>query len=218
MTMDIQTVDHLLTTTRSVRKRLDLSRPVEPEIIKRCIEIATQAPSASNSQRWHFVVVTAPEQRAQVAAYYHRSFSSYLEFQGAQDAQLRPALTDAQWAQRMRLRESATYLSDHMHEVPVLVLPCIEGRVEHESQQSQAGTYGSILPATWSLMLALRARGLGSAWTTLHLRYEQEVSQVLGIPQSVTQAALLPVAYYTGDDFKPGPRLPLQDRVHWDRW
>jgi nitroreductase len=216
--MDINTVDHLLTTTRSVRKRLDLSRPVEPEIISRCIEIATQAPSASNSQRWHFVVVTDGEQRAQVAAYYHRSFSMYAVSQSEQAAKLRPMLSDAQWAQRMRLSESATWLSEHMHEVPVLVIPCIEGRVENEGQQSQAATYGSILPAAWSLMLALRARGLGSAWTTLHLRYEKEVGDVLGIPANVTQAALLPVAYYTGDDFKPGPRLPIKDRVHWDRW
>jgi nitroreductase len=118
----------------------------------------------------------------------------------------------------VRVRESALYLSDHMHEVPVLIIPCLEGRVENESQQSQAGFYGSIIPAAWSLMLALRARGMGSAWTTLHLRYEQEVAQILGIPANVTQAALLPVAYFKGADFKPAWRKPIGDRLHWDRW
>ena len=216
--MDLQTVDHLLTTTRSVRKRLDLTRPVAPEIIERCIEIATQAPSASNTQRWHFVIVSDSRQRAEVAAYYHRSFTAYAEAQQQQDAAVRASLTDAQWSVRQRIRESATYLSDHMHEVPVLIIPCIEGRVENQGQQAQAATYGSIVPATWSLMLALRARGLGSAWTTLHLRYADEVAAVLGIPDTVTQVALLPVAYYTGEDFKPGARLPIKDRLHWNTW
>jgi len=216
--MDLETVDRLLTTTRSVRKRLDFTRPVEPEVIKRCIEIASQAPTGSNAQRWHFVVVTEQEQKTQVAAYYARSFASYLEAgREAHERHLsRP--NDPRARQMLRLRESAIYLADHMHEVPVLVIPCIEGRVENAGPMAQAGTYGSILPAAWSLMLALRARGIGAAWTTLHLRYEKEVAAILGIPDTVTQAALLPVAYYTGDDFKPATRLPMDERIHWNAW
>ena len=216
--LDIATVDHLLTTTRSVRKRLDFSRPVEPDIIEHCIEIATQAPSASNTQRWHFVIITDPAQRAAVAEQYRRSFALYLEAQREQDARERANLSDPRAAQNVRVRESATYLSEHMHEAPVLVIPCLEGRVENAGAQAQAAFYGSILPAAWSFMLALRARGLGSAWTTLHLRYEKEVAAILDIPDNVTQAALLPVAYYQGTDFKPATRLPIQDRLHWNRW
>jgi nitroreductase len=216
--LDIATVDHLLTTTRSVRKRLDFSRPVEPDIIEHCIEIATQAPSASNTQRWHFVIIIDPAQRAAVAEQYRRSFMLYLEAQREQDAHERANLSDPRAAQNVRVRESATYLAEHMHEAPVLVIPCLEGRVENAGAQAQAAFYGSILPAAWSFMLALRARGLGSAWTTLHLRYEQEVAVILDIPDNVTQAALLPVAYYKGADFKPATRLPIRDRLHWNRW
>jgi nitroreductase len=213
--MDISTVDQLLTTTRSVRKRLDLTRPVPEALLDECIRIATQAPSASNTQRWHFVLVTDAEQRTAVAGFYRRSFELY----AAAPATLpTPVQTDQLQRQAQRVRESAQYLADHMHEIPVLVIPCIEGRVENAGQMAQAAAYGSILPAVWSLMLALRARGLGSAWTTLHLRYAKEVGEILGIPDNVTQAALLPVAYTIGTDFKPANRLPLTDRIHRNRW
>ena len=213
--MDLTTVDHLLSTTRSVRKRLDLTRPVPKNIVDECIQIAIQAPSASNTQRWHFVVISDKEKCQAVAAYYQRSFTIYATPPAGQSE---PDRTDPRVVQAIRVRESAQYLSDHMHEVPVLIIPCIDGRVENAGAMAQAATYGSILPATWSLMLALRARGLGSAWTTLHLRYEHEVASILGIPESVTQAALLPVAYYLGDDFKPAQRLPLGDRLHREAW
>lgn len=211
MEMDLSTVDHLLTTTRSVRKRLDLSRPVEPEIIERCLEIAVQAPTGSNNQGWHFMVITEPDKRAKVAAYYKQSFDIY-----AGTPVTRTSGPDSE--QQQRVRNSARYLADHMHEVPVLILACIQGRPTDPSPMAQAGFYGSILPAAWSLMLALRARGLGSAWTTLHLRYEKEVAAILGIPEGVTQAALLPVAYFTGDDFKPAKRLPIHNFTYWDSW
>ena len=201
--MNLSTVDQLLTTTRSVRKRLDLTRAVPPEIIAECLEIAIQAPSGSNRQNWHFVVVTDADKRAQIAAHYKRSFDQYI---GTSSAAVN------------RVRDSAIYLSENMQHVPVLIIPCYEGRVEDAGQQSQAGFYGSILPATWSLMLALRARGLGSAWTTLHLRYAAEVAAILGIPDDVTQAALLPIAYFTGDDFKPAQRRPASELTYWDDW
>jgi nitroreductase len=207
--MDLSSIDQVLTTTRSVRKRLDLARPVEPEVIERCLEIAIQAPSGSDRQKWHFVVITDPALRAGVAELYRRSFAEYARSVpgGGQDG---TPLTP--------LRASSNHLAEHFHEVPVLVLFCYEGRVEEQGLMAQAATYGSILPAAWSFMLALRARGLGSVWTTLHLRYEQETAQLLGLPPNITQAALLPVAYYTGDDFKPAKRAPASERTHWNGW
>ncbi|HVN85040.1 MAG TPA: nitroreductase family protein [Candidatus Binatia bacterium] len=213
--MDIATVDHLLTTTRSVRKRLDLSRPIDTATLQRCIEIALQAPTGSNSQGWHFMIVTDPAKRTGLADLYRRAFDGYRQL-SASSPQLQEG--DPRREQTLRIVDSATYLADRLHEVPLMVVPCIEGRVENAGVLAQASIYGSILPAVWSLMLALRARGLGSAWTTLHLMYESEAAQILGVPESVTQTALLPVAYFTGADFKPAKRLPAREHVHWNRW
>jgi nitroreductase len=213
--MDLETVDHLLTTTRSVRKRLDLSRPVDPEVIRRCIEIALQAPTGSNSQGWHFLVVTDPAKRAAIARFYKQAFDAYRQNAG-EAPQIREG--DPRRAQTLRIIDSATYLAEHLHEVPVLVVAAIEGRLENTPVVMQASAYGSILPAVWSLMLALRARGLGSAWTTLHLVSEQETAAILGIPEHVTQVALLPVAHFSGTDFKPARRLPSRDFIHWNAW
>jgi len=209
-------VDHLLTTTRSVRKRLDLVRPVEPEVIERCIEIALQAPSGSNRQPWHFIVVTDTAKRAGLAELYQRAFDKYLRGREQAPPDRREHAPTA--STQRRVTSSAIYLARHLHEAPVHIIPCIEGRVETGPQFSQASHYGSILPATWSLMLALRARGLGSAWTTLHLPYEKEAAQLLGIPENITQAALLPVAYFTGDDFHPAERIPASEVTYWDGW
>jgi len=214
--VDLATVDRLLTTTRSVRKRLDLTRRVEPEILERCIKIALQAPTASNSQGWHFVVVTDADKRAGLAELYRRAFAAYLNTASPTRRPLAPG--DPRAVQLPRIVDSATYLAEHLHEVPVHVIPCVEGRVEGAGALSQASLYGSILPAAWSLMLALRARGLGSAWTTLHITFEQEAARLLGIPANVTQAALLPVAYFAGADFKPAARLPAGDSTHWNAW
>ncbi len=214
--MNLDTVDRLLTTTRSVRRRLDFSRPVEREIIERCLEIAVQAPTGSNRQNWHFVVVTDPAKRAEIGRLYRQSFELYAQALPASGARshANPSLA----AQNRRVRDSAWHLAEHMGEAPALVIFCIEGRVEGAGPMAQASAYGSILPAAWSFMLALRARGLGAAWTTLHLRYEKEVAALLGIPDTVTQAVLMPVAWYTGDDFKPAERLPARDRTHWNGW
>jgi nitroreductase len=165
--MDLATVDHLLTTTRSVRKRLDLARPVEPEIIERCLEIAIQAPSGSDRQGWHFVVITDPALKLGIAELYRKSYARY----AASGPQTGPG------AARPQLRSSSNYLAEHYHEVPAMVLFCYEGRPEHPAPLAQAGLYGSILPAAWSFMLALRARGIGAAWTTQHQRYEHEAAE-----------------------------------------
>lgn len=208
--MDTLTPEKLLTTTRSVRKRLDLTRAVEPDIIRQCLEIAVQAPTGGNNQRWHFVVVTEANKREQIGNYYRNSFFDHY----VKNAREQSRGND----QTSRVLDSAEYLAENMHRVPVMIIPCIEGRLENPTPQAMAGFYGSILPATWSLMLALRAHGVGSAWTTLHLRYEQEVANLLGIPDHITQAALLPVAYYTGEDFRPAKRHPAREVTYWDSW
>jgi nitroreductase len=211
------TTDQVLTTTRSVRKRLDLTRPVEPEIIRECLEIALQAPSGGNSQQWHFVVVTDPDKKLAVADLYRKSFSVYrakkIEARSGQDATSPHAII------QQRVTDSSDYLAEHLHEVPVYLIPCITGRLDKLPIDQQAGSWGSILPATWNFMLAARARGLGTAWTTLHLPYEKEVAEVLGIPyEKITQAALIPVAYTLGTNFNPATREPLDKVLHWDKW
>jgi nitroreductase len=213
--LDLAAADHLLTTTRSVRKRLDPKRPVEPDVLRRCLEIALQAPTGSNAQGWHFVVVTDADKRNALAELYRNAFAMYRNF-SADAPQLEEG--DPRREQTLRIVDSASYLAEHLHEMPVHVVPCIEGRVESAGVLAQASVYGSILPAVWSLMLALRARGLGSAWTSLHLMFEQDAARILGVPETVTQVALLPVAYFTGTDFKPAKRLPLETAVSWNTW
>jgi nitroreductase len=158
--------------------------------------------------------VTDPAKKAAIADYYRRAWNIYVNDPN------RPAITeeDPRFEQRSRIVDSATYLVEHLHEVPILLIACVEGRFETAPQVMQASYYGSILPAAWSLMLALRARGIGAAWTTLHLMFEKEIARILGIPLEVTQAVLLPVAYFTGADFGPAKRLPPRDRTHWDSW
>jgi nitroreductase len=206
------TLDELLTTTRAVRRRLDLARPVEHEVIEECIAIAQQAPSGSNAQGWHFVVVADQSKRAALAKLYRKgSESYYANFADVSDPKLQ--------AERMRMRDSGRYLVEHLHEVPIHVIPCITGRAEGLSVQAQAATWGSIIPATWSFMLALRARGLGSAYTSFHLSSEEDAAKLLGIPfREVTQTALIPVAYTKGTKFRSGPRGPVSSMIHWNVW
>jgi len=212
------TPDALLSTTRSVRKRLDLSRPVEPEVIRECLELAVQAPTGSNSQGWHFVVITDAEKRKAIGDIYRRGYNLYRQQMDA-GKQVVQRSSQIAGSTLEKVRSSSQYLADHMGEVSVLMIPCIYGRVEGLPTLAQAGTWGSILPATWNFMLAARERGLGTTWTTLHLTFEQEAAEVLGIPYAkITQAALIPVAYTLGTDFKPAPRIPLESVLHWDQW
>ena len=211
-------IDALLTTTRTVRKRLDLSRPVEPEVIRECLELALQAPTASYSQGWHFVVVTDPHQRQVLAALYRKGAAQYIK-QMAPVFQQRMASSEQEATTLARVIDSAQYLIEHLHDVPVHVIPCIQGRTDHLPVIAQSGLWGSILPAAWSFMLAARSRGLGSSLTSFHLYFEQEAAEVLGIPyKEVMQAALIPVAYTLGTEFKPAARKPLESVLHWDRW
>jgi nitroreductase len=208
------TPDELLTTTRSVRKRLDLTRDVPIDLVRECLEVALQAPSGSNRQSWHWMVITDENSRRVIGNYYRQAVASYLKLSGSAatlfaDDQERNAV-------QRRVGDSVAYLGEHMGEVPVLVIPCV--RAPRLSAGSQAGLWGSLLPAAWSYMLAARTRGLGTAWTTLHLRYEEEISELLGIPTDIRQGALIPTAYYTGDTFRPAPRQPLDDVLHINGW
>lgn len=213
--------DDLLSTTRSVRKRLDFSRPVEPEIVRACLELALQAPTGGNRQGWQWVVITDAEKRKAIGELYRRSFQQYLQapINSPEALEKLRQSNESRAETLVRVRQSSDYLSDHMHEAPVMVIPCIVGRPEGMAAAEQAGFWGSILPAAWSFMLALRSYGLGSAWTSLHIVYEREAADILGIPYAkVTQTALLPVAYTIGTDFKPAQRESLDTVLHWDQW
>jgi nitroreductase len=215
MTIDRVATDKLLTTTRSVRKRLDLTREVEPQVIQDCIDIAMQAPTGTNAQNWAFVVISDPAKRKFIADAY-RNGGEMMAGSGYPPP-LEPG--DPREHVMPKVMESAGYLGEILEQVPVFVIACVRGRVESVPMViAQASTYGSILPAAWSFMLALRSRGLGTAWTTIHLFQEQAISELLGIPADWTQTVLFPVAYYTGDDFKPAHRLPSDTMTHWDSW
>jgi nitroreductase len=209
--------DQLLSTTRAVRKRLDLDRPVEPEVIRECIAVAGQAPTASNSQGWHFVVVTDPARRRALAELYREGFDLFYGDPEAALAGMPQDDPDYLTTQR-RVIDSARYLADHLSEVPVHLIPCVEGRYEEGPVALHAATWGSLLPAVWSFCLAARARGLGTCWTTLHLIKEREAAELLGLPDNIMQGALIPVAYTKGTDFKPGPRRDLDRVIHLDTW
>lgn len=210
--------DELLSTTRSVRKRLDLTRPVEPELIRECIDIATQAPTGGNNQGWHFIVVTDPVKRQRLADWYAPAFAAMYGDADAAAARL-PSDDPAYLETTKRVISSAQYLADHLAEVPVHVIPCIEGRTDQLPVAWQAAIWGSLLPAVWSFMLAARARGLGTCWTTLHLTEEKAAAEMLGIPDTVMQGALIPVAHTLGGtDFKLGARRDLDRIIHTDGW
>jgi len=206
-------LDELLTTTRAVRKRLDVARPVDRTVIEDCLRIAQQAPSASNRQHWHFIVVTDPDKRAALAAVYRKGRATML------DTRLAEAANDEERAAVRERMATPDDFGQKLADVPVHVIPCIEGRTDGIPIAGQAALWGTIAPAAWSFMLAARARGLGTVWTTIHLYHEREAAEVLGIPYGeVTQTALLPVAYTVGTSFKPARRNPLETMVHWDQW
>lgn len=207
---ELAVVDELLTTTRSVRRRLDLDRPVPLELVHDCLRIAQQAPTASNTQGWHFITITDVETRTSLAAIYRAAMADHLGET--------PPFSPPSDAQTRRTYESAAYLAEVLHRVPMLVVACVEGRPEGLSHAYTAALYGSIHPAIWSFMLALRVRGVGSSWTSIHLRREAESAVLLGIPEHVTQVALLPIGYYTGTSFHPAARPPVHTIVHLDRW
>jgi nitroreductase len=206
--VDIASVDELLTTTRSVRKRLDLTRPVSRDVILECLQLAMQAPTASNAQDWRWLVITDADKRAAIAEIYRSIGRHYL-----------PGLAAAETdPQTQRVLSSAISLTDTLADVPVHVIPCLHKRFDGNDPVVASSAWASIIPAGWSFMLALRSRGLGTVWTTMHLAREREVAELLGIPDTVTQAALFPVAYTIGTDFRPASRPSAETITFWDSW
>src|SRR3954447_19109247 len=210
--IDQLSADQLLTTTRSVRRRLDVERPVPPGVIAECIDVATQAPTGGNRQNWAFVVVRDSAKRAQLAELYQKGIAAI-----EAGAPAGPPLDGDDSPSRSY--RSAQWLVDHLAEVPVHVIPCVRGRITGLPEGlTAATTYGSILPAVWSFMLAARARRLGTSWTTGHLFFEAEAAELLGLPADCQQTALIPTAYYVGDDFRPPSPRPGAAVTHWDSW
>lgn len=206
--------DEVLLTTRSVRKRLDFDTPVERSLVEECLNIALQAPTGSNRQGWHFVVVEDAAKKKALADIYRENWKLYASLPGRDTGDIRDE-------QMPRVRDSASYLAENFERAPYFMIPCIEGRLENIDVATGAGGWGSLLPAVWSFMLALRNRGLGSAWTTIHLMLdgERKAADILGIPYAkVTQGGMFPIAYTKGTDFKPATRLPLDKVLHWDAW
>lgn len=238
---ELEVIDWLLTTTRSNRKTLDLGRPVEPEIIEECLEIALQAPTAHNTERWHWLVVTDEEKKAAVADVYRRTWYQVTRGERKKGRRWKGSVEDNAAAERVQ--DSANWLPDHMHEVPAIVIPCMVGpRYNSEliireymrhmeangpdygltdppsTMWIDAGYFASIYPAVWHFQLALRSRGLGSTLTINHLAAERLVNEALGLPELVVPVALLPVAYTTKRTFKRANRSPLESRLSWEKW
>jgi len=214
------TPDELLTTTRAVRRRLDFDRPVEHEVIEECLQIALQAPSGSNTQGWHWIIVDDVEQRTRVAELYRRAFEEYRATATHPGGLFAEAHSDGpNRSEQDRVGSSVAYLAENLHRVPVLLVTAVRAPGSAVLPDvNQATLWGSLMPAVWSYMLAARARGLGTVWTDLHLRHERDVAEVLDLPNDVRQGPLIPTAYSLGTDFKPAARTPLSEVLHRNRW
>lgn len=219
---NLSEVDRLLTTTKAVRRRLDLKRPVPRDVIVECIRRACYAPNASNGQEWRWVVLDDREQIRRAGELYRDILVPRVS------TMLETKLADGDEA-GARISRSILYLADKMPEVPVMVIPCYDRSLKLErysrllqedttmSPEMNAASYGSIYPAVWSFQLALRSRGLGSAFTTAHQFDQPGMAKILGIPLAWDQTCLIPVGYFTGDDFTPSPRGPVEDVIVWNR-
>lgn len=211
--------DQLLSTTRAVRKRLDFDRPVPDELVRECVDLAMQSPSGSNNMTMQFVVVRDEAKRKAIGEIYRQCYSIYQSMDGVYIRSIDKG-DDSANAQQQRSADSADYLGEHMGDAPVLVIGCTEGaRADGMPGMVVSSVMGNVLPAMWSFMLAARARGLGTAWTTVHLMMEEQVADVLGIPfDTVQQVCLSPLAFTKGTDFKPAKRPPADSIIHWDAW
>jgi len=210
--------DQLLTTTRAVRKRLDFERPVSDDVVRECVAIAMQTPSGSNMQTMQFVVVREEATRKAIGDIYRQCYGAYMGMDGIYIGSIDKGSDDAN-AQQRRSASSADFLGEHMGEAPVLVLPCTLGRCDGSPGMMAASLLANIQPAMWSFMLAARARGLGTCWTTLHLMQEQAVADLLGLPfDQVQQVCLSPLAHTVGTEFRPALRPDPETIIHWDTW
>ena len=197
---DVAAVDRVLSTARSVRRKLDFARPVAPEVLVDCIRVATQAPTGLGGENWRFMVVADAAKKRQLADNY------------------RAVLDELEQTRNLQVKPTQRALAERLHEFPVLILVCAIGAPISPAVSSQVAFYGSILPAAWSLMLALRARSLGTTWTTLLSSRQREVAAILGIPELVTQTVMLPVAYTKDASLRPAERLDAREVMFWDSW
>jgi len=212
MDFDLAMTDDLLSTTRAVRKRLDFDKPVPRSVIEECISLSQQAPTGTNSQGWRWIVVEDAKKRERLAEIYRMGSGDYLTSQ----AELAKQSGDVQTG---RVLDSATFLADNLQHAPVHVIPCLTGKPpEGTPIAGVTAMMGSIFPAVWSFQLALRARGLGSCLTSLHLFNAHLAADLLDIPDDILQIALLPVAYTKGTDFKRANRPPASSIIHYDGW
>jgi nitroreductase len=214
-------IDRLLTTTKAVRHRLDLTRPVPRDVLVECIRLACYAPNASNGQEWRWVVLDDREQIRRAGELYRDILVPRVS------TMLETKLADGDEA-GARISRSILYLADKMPEVPVIVIPCYDRSLKLErysrllqqditmSPEMNSASYGSIYPAVWSFQLALRSRGLGSAFTTAHQFDRAGMARIVGIPEAWDQTCLIPVGYTTGDDFAPSPRGSVEDVIVWN--
>jgi nitroreductase len=214
MEFDLAHTDRLLTTTRAVRKRLDLTRPVPRRLILDCVRISTQGPAGGNHQKWRWVIVDDPDKKQVIADAYRRTYAPYIE------QQQRAVERAGNQGEKDAIIDSSMHLADVLQDVPVLAIPCALGSPDDAGSIGGAaqGWWGSVIPSIWSYCLAARSRGLGTAWTTLHLGDEATVAEALGIPATVTQLACIPTAFHTGDDFKPATRKPVEQVTYWNTW
>lgn len=199
MDFDLASVDHVLRTTRSVRRRIDFERPVDRETLEQCIEVATQAPTGAMAESWRFLVVTEAERKRRLADLYRAALETYAAVGG------------------LKIKPAQQALADRLHEMPALILVCSEG-VPQNNLPMQVAFYGSVLPAAWSLMVALRSRGLGATWTTLHLVHHEAAAEILGIPAGVTQTVMLPVGYTRDAVLRPAARKAPAEVTYWEEW
>lgn len=207
-----------LTTTRTVRRRLDLDRPVDRSVVEDCVRIAAQAPSGGNRTAYRFVIVDDPQQRQAMGDLYRRAFEVYRQGPTVVTKAF-PDDPDKATTQE-KIFTSVEHLAMHLDQVPMLVVPCMTGRCEERTTaRAQAGFWGSVVPTVWSFMLAARTKGLGTAYTTMHLEFEQEAAEILGVPYGqVTQVCLLPLAHTLGTDFSPASRPPASEFIDWNHW
>jgi len=211
--------DELLSTTRAVRKRLDFSRPVGDDVIRECVDLAMQSPSGSNNMTMQFLVVRDAAKRKALGEIYQQCYGMYSQMDGVYIRTIDKGDSDAN-AQQQRSADSADFLGQHMGDAPAIIIPCnAAGRVDGAPAIMSATLMANVQPAMWSFMLAARARGMGTCWTTVHLMMEQQAADVLGIPfESVQQICMSPLAYTVGTDFKPAARPPADSIIHWDQW
>ena len=215
MTLNLS-FDEVLRTTRSVRKRLDPDKPVPRSVLTECLELALQAPTAANAQDWQWLFIADPAKRAALGDIYRDNLSLPLHLPAPSYAE-----DDVRTERMEAVNASGWHLAQHIQDAPLLLIPCLRGRVDNAPSGQSASFWASILPAAWSFCLALRSRGLGTCWTTLHLlgQGERRAAEVLDIPyDQYSQGGLFPIAYTKGTNFRPAKRLPAEQVMHWDNW